>query len=285
MVEQVTEMQKKAAEIAKSICEEGLSQKTQQLVDDSAKIADQTMKEATYQLNDANRKLAQIPEDAMMKLKEVEAKLWQVIAGLQSPSDPNWNGKAIVAQIEALLNPIISGLSSLPVPSIPGLSDIKQLLAKLSELLAMTPESCGISKAELAALVPQKPELPTHLLDTLKSLVEAIQTLCMTLPIVMVNLAFDMLGAIYDMFDQIVGVIGVPPPIYPFSLVKQVPKVGKDIKDFIVNAPGKVNNVVKGVIQEKLQLISALKHPHLPADPLDMTVPKNLPACPKRDKA
>lgn len=285
MVEQVTEMQKKAAETAKSICEEGLSQKTQQLVDDAAKLADQTMKEATQQLNDANRKLAQIPEDAMLKLKEVEAKLWQVIAGLQSPSDPNWDGKAIVAQIEALLNPIISGLSSLPVPSIPGLSDIKELLAKLSELLAMTPESCGISKTELAALVPQKPELPTYLLDTLKSLVEAIQTLCMTLPIVMVNLAFDMLGAIYDMFDQIVGVIGVPPPIYPFSLVKQVPKVGKDIKDFIVNAPGKVNNVVKGVIQEKLQLISALKHPQLPVDPPDMTVPKNLPACPERDKA
>lgn len=285
MVEQVTEMQKKAAETAKSICEEGLSQKTQQLVDDGAKIADQTMKEATQRLNDANRKLAQIPEDAMLKLKEVEAKLWQVIAGLQSPSDPNWDGKAIVAQIEALLNPIISGLSSLPVPSIPGLTDIKELLAKLSELLAMTPESCGISKAELAVLVPQKPELPTHLLDTLKSLVEAIQTLCMTLPIVMVNLAFDMLGAVYDMFDQIVGVIGVPPPIFPFSVIKQVPKVGSDIKDFIVNAPGKVNNVVKGVIQEKLQLISALKHPPLPADPPDMSVPKNLPACPERDKA
>ena len=285
MVEQVTEMQKKAAETAKSVSEEGLSQKTQQLVDDAAKIADQTMKDATRQIYEANRKIAQIPEDAMLKLKEVENKLWQVIAGLKNPSDPTWDGKAIVAEIEALLNPVISGLSSLPVPTIPGLSEIKELLAKLMELLAMTPESCGISKAELAALVPQKPELPTHLLDTLKSLVEAIQTLCQTLPIVMVNLAFEMLAAIYDMFDQIVGVIGVPPPIYPFSLVKQVPKVGKDIKDFIVNAPGKVNNVVKGVIQEKLQLISALKHPPLPADPPDMTVPKNLPACPKRDKA
>ena len=285
MIEQLTDAQRNTSQQSKAVSDAGLSQKTQQLVDDAAKKADQVMKEAMQQLNDANRKIAQVPEDAMLKLKEVEAKLWKIIAGLESPSSPDWDGKAVVAQIEALLKPVISGLSSLPVPSVPGLSDVSELLSKLIELMSMTPESCGISKAELNKLIPNKPDLPTHLLDTLKSLVEAIQTLCMTLPIVMINLAFDMLGAIYDMFDQIVGIIGVPPPIFPFSVVKQVPKVGSDIKDFIVNAPGKVNNVVKGVIQEKLQLISALKHPKLPDEPPSMSVPENLPACPQRDKA
>lgn len=40
---------------------------------------------------------------------------------------------------------------------------------------------------------------------------------------------FAMLGAIYDMFDQIVGIIGVPPPIFPFNLVKQMPTVVQKI--------------------------------------------------------
>ena len=285
MVEEITQTQKAAAEEAKAICQAGAAQMAQQVVDDIAKKTDQAAKDALKQLNEANRKIAQIPEDAMLKLKDVENKLWKIIAGLEDPKSPTWDGKAIVVQIQALLDPVIAGLSSLPVPEIPGLSDISELLAKLMELMAMTPESCGISKEEMMALVPQKPDLPTHLLETLKSLVEAIQTLCMTLPIVMVNLAFDMLSAIYDMFDQIAGYLGFPPAVFPFSLIKQVPKVGSDIKDLIVNAPGKVNNVVKGVIQEKLQLISALKHPALPTDPPTMSVPENLPACPQRENS
>ena len=43
------------------------------------------------------------------------------------------------------------------------------------------------------------------------------------------KVVFAMLGAIYDMFDQIVSIIGVPPPIFPFNLVKQMPTVVQKI--------------------------------------------------------
>ena len=38
----------------------------------------------------------------------------------------------------------------------------------------------------------------------------------------LIKVIFAMLGAIFDMFDQIVGIIGVPPAIFPFNLVKQM---------------------------------------------------------------
>ena len=73
-----------------------------------------------------------------------------------------------------------------------------------------------------------------------------------------------MLVAIYDMFDQIVGIIGVPPAIFPFSLVKQLPNIVDKAIDVSTNAPSQIKTIVEGKIKDMMAASQALAIPNPP---------------------
>ena len=73
-----------------------------------------------------------------------------------------------------------------------------------------------------------------------------------------------MLVAIYDMFDQIVGIIGVPPAIFPFSLVKQLPNIVDKAIEFSTNAPSQIKTIVEGKIKDMMAASQALAIPNPP---------------------
>lgn len=126
------------------------------------------------------QKLAAIPEDIIDGLVKTIEKLMKIINGYENPAMPDFDPSVTITEIENLLNPVISALTSLPVPSIPGLSDISGLLSALS---AMKP-------TEKPKNDFKRPEIPEAMLETLKSLLIAIQSLCIALPLTLINVIF-----------------------------------------------------------------------------------------------
>jgi hypothetical protein len=71
------------------------------------------------------------------------------------------------------------------------------LLSKLTEAL---PPASSMSQGEINAKIPKRPALPTKILDLIGDLISALQSLAATLPMVLINMIFDCLNVIIDLF-------------------------------------------------------------------------------------
>lgn len=107
--------------------------------------------------------------------------LTKTISGVDDASAPDFDADAVIAELQALLNPVVSFITSLPVPPVPGLGDIGKLLSTLSSAKGEAGEG-GIKMPNI--------EPSPALIKTLKDLLAALQSLCVALPMVLINLLF-----------------------------------------------------------------------------------------------
>lgn len=266
-IEAINPSQQATAIETENICQQSLQQKLSQEAAESAK-------KAKEELDKAMQKIAELPYDMIGQLYDVIEKLMKILNGYENPSNPEFNASKIIAKLESMLNPVISALQKLPVPSIPGLSDIVKLLAKLSALASSNDDS---SPPDPKKLLPQ---IPPEVINILEDLLLSIQSLCATLPLVLINVIFQMLNVIIGMFTDIAGIIGVPSIPYPLSLVPDCISMVPDILDFMMNAPIKISLTTRNIIRKKIKQMMDMQIPKFPDN---VEIPESLPCCPDHE--
>lgn len=269
-VEQITKEQAAKTTEIQQECEQSKVQQAQQAAVEQAK-------KAKEELDKLSQSLAKIPEKAIKSLNDAIQQLMKIINGYESPNDPEFDPAKILASIESLLNPVISSLSSLPVPSIPGLSQISGLLAALKSMLSTLSSDSG--SGDGSSMKKPKAEFPPELKATILDLLSAIQSLCTTLPLVLINVIFQMLNIIIKLFSDIAGVIGVPSIPFPLSLVPNCISMMPDIMSFALQVPGQLMNVTSGILKQAYGKISSMQ---FPKPPDDIAKPDELRPCPCR---
>ena len=278
-----------AAENTKT-CEESLAQKTQQ-------EAEEIQKKTKEMLDKAQQQLAALPEIIIGNINDAIKLLLSIINGYKDIDAPDYNPSVTIDQIKALLDPVIAELSSLPVPSIPGLSQISDLLQALKVANAAADKTAqqsqvatnstnalsGDEKQQMktAAKAAVKTDIPPEVMQLLQNLLDSLLALYATIPLVLINVIFQMLNAIIGMFKQIAGIIGVPSIPFPLNLVPNCISMIPDIMEFITRTPGKIMDVSYGTMRRIFTNISNMQVPQAPAN---ATVPKQLPPCPMRDQ-
>lgn len=269
-IQEATEAQKQQADISLKDCMKSLAQQANQL-------AAEQMVKAKEAIDKATQALAQLPEKAIGSLNEAITMLLNIVNGHVNTTSSKFNAETIIAQLEALLNPVIKALSSLPIPAIPGLTLIKQILKALKALIASL-SSSGTEQN----LYMSTAEIPPELMDLLRDLLSAIQSLCTTLPLVLINLVFQMLNCIISLFKQIAGILGVPSIPYPLNLVPKCIEMMPDIMAFILQVPGKLFDAMYGTLKRAFGSITDLNFPEMP-DKIEL--PKLYVPCPLRSNS
>lgn len=269
-IEQISSEQAKKTIEIKAECAQSVAQKMEQK-------ATEQIKKAKEELDKLSQSLAKIPEKAIKNLNEAIYKLMKIINGYEQPDDPEFDPAKIIAKIKSLLKPVVSALSSLPVPKIPGLSNISKLLDALTYMISSTSDNDTKS-----SIKKPKAEYPPNLKATLLDLLSAIQSLCTTLPLVLINLIFQMLDVIVGLFNDIAGVIGVPSIPYPLNLIPNCISMMPDIMNFALQVPGKLMNTIDGTLKQAYGKITSMQFPETPDD---VQKPELLSPCPCEERA
>ena len=134
--------------------------------------------------------------------------------------------------------------------------------------------SNGISSASLS-------EIPPQLMAMLNNLLNSLLSLCSTLPLVLINLVFQMLNVIIGLFKQIAGILGVPSIPFPLNLVPNCIAMMPDLMNFTLQLPGKMFDAAYGTLKSTYGKIMSLQIPEIP-DGIKM--PDSLASCPQREK-
>ena len=268
-VEKLTDKQIRAADEAEGLCQMSLDQTMKQAV------AEQ-MKKAKEAVDKVQQQLAEFPENAIKDLNDAIKLLISIISGNMPANDKSFDPKVVIAQLEAMLKPVLSALSSLPVPEIPGLAQIADILAALkafmSSLGSQTEKTVSTSQAQIP------PELNALLRDLLGSIV----SMTSTLPLVLINLVWQMFNAIIGMFKQIAGVIGVPSIPFPLNLVPNCIAMMPDLMQFMLKAPCQIVGATCSGLMNAFGQITSMQIPSMP-DRIEL--PKPLPSCPVHSSA
>ncbi len=128
----------------------------------------------------------------------------------------------------------------------------------------MSTDSSGetdISEEELYKLIPTAPDIPPSVIEKAEKIVKLIGQVIQYLPIFMIDAIVQMLQAIKSMFDQIVGIIGVPPMIFPFTLVDSLAALVPKVKQLILTTPPEIEELIKQKIKKKFHYAAALSIP------------------------
>lgn len=159
-------------------------------------------------------------------------------------NSPEFDGDIAIGDFKKLLDPLIGAIS--PIESIVGkVPLIGDIMGAISKLIANN-DNGGLTKTEIKLRVPNKPEIPTSLINKVNETCQTVQEFCFRLPMLLIDVIFQMLNAIFDMFNQIAGVIGVPSFPFPFNLVTSMPSMMSKVEDFVTSAPSQVKNIVMG---------------------------------------
>lgn len=266
-IEKLTAQQKQVGDTVEDTCTRSLAQQAEQ-------IAQEKMQEAKELLDKGQQMLAQLPEQAIMKLDEAIKFLMSIINGYIDVDSPEFDPMAIIKKIEEMLNPLIDTLCALPVPTVPGLEEIADLLDALKAMITSMSEGngeAGLPSAELPSV-----EIPPTLMATLKRLVNSLMSLCTTLPFVFINLIFQMFAAVIKMFKRIAEELGFPEIPYPLSLVPECIEMIPDMMNFVKDCPTKIYDTAYGAMKKMYGKITSLQVPSLPDD---IKAPKSLPTC------
>ena len=290
--EKLTDQQKQVSDMLEESCQASLVQQNKQK-------AQESLQKAKEQLDKQSQMLAQLPEQAVIKLDKAEKQLMSIIDGYVDIDSPEFNIDKIIKQIEQMIKPLINMLGSIPVPSIPGIQQISDLLTALKTLIKITDDKKdkenkeddqnenledqlkqgledGMDKiSEIEVKVPPV-EIPPKLIETAKRLIISIISLCVMLPLVLINLIFQMIAAIIKMFKKISEKLGYPEIPYPLNLVANCLEMMPEIIKFVKNAPTKLYDTVCGSLKKAYGKITSLQVPSIPDD---VNVPKSLQTC------
>ena len=162
--------------------------------------------------------------------------------------------------IKSMIDPMMSIASPIEgiAGNIPLLGDLIPLLTQMST------DSSGetdISEEELYKLIPTAPDIPPSVIEKAEKIVKLIGQVIQYLPIFMIDAIVQMLQAIKSMFDQIVGIIGVPPMIFPFTLVDSLAALVPKVKQLILTTPPEIEELIKQKIKKKFHYAAALSIP------------------------
>ena len=299
--EKLTDQQKQVSDMLEESCQASLVQQNKQK-------AQEQLQKAKEQLDKQSQMLAQLPEQAVIKLDKAEKQLMSIIDGYVDIDSPEFNLDKIIKQIEQMIKPLINMLGSIPVPSIPGIQQISDLLTALKTLIKITDDKKakkdkenveggenkeddqnenledqleqgledGMDKiSEIEVKVPPA-EIPPKLIETAKRLIISIISLCVMLPLVLINLIFQMIAAIIKMFKKIAEKLGYPEIPYPLNLVANCLEMMPEIIKFVKNAPTKLYDTVCGSLKKAYGKITSLQVPSIPDD---VNIPKSLQTC------
>lgn len=281
MIEKITAKQEVDADESTQVAKQGEEQKESQVADQKAAKADQdkakeksAMADAKAMTDAVNKQLAKIPQkieealdDAISAMQKalgydpVIPKMTIVKPDGSSIEVPDFDPDKILKDIKKIIDPVLGALSPVEsvVGKIPVVGDIISLLTKLGT--QEFPGESEISMKEIRELVPTPPDFPPSIMQKAKRLLQLVQQFLMMLPIILIDVIFQMLCAIYDMFDQIVGILGVPPPIFPLNLVKQMPTLMPKVKTLMQQLPTQVDTLVVEKLKQKYQVAMALQIP------------------------
>ena len=181
--------------------------------------------------------------------------------------------------IKKALNPVLAGISPVEavVGKVPVLGDLMGMLTTVSS----ESKPVSLSKEDIKKLVPKPPEIPQSVKNTIDGLINDIISFCNQLPMLLIDILFQMMAVIPDLFNMIAGVIGVPSIPFPLNLVSQMPALMPKIKKLITELPSQVKNLVEGVIRQKYAESMALAVPAAPISKLppkpQVVTPKSIP--------
>lgn len=281
MIEKITPKQEVDAEQSTETAKQGEEQKETQVADQKAAKADQdkakeksALADAKAATDKANKELAKIPQkieealddaiEAMEKALGWQPKVKKVTIikkNGEKKEVPDFDPDEVLKDIKKIIDPVLDALSPVEsvVGKIPVVGDIISVLTKLGT--QEFPGESEISMKDIRELVPTPPDFPPSIMQKAKLLLQLVQQFLMMLPIILIDVIFQMLCAIYDMFDQIVGILGVPPPIFPFNLVKQMPTLMPKVKTLMQQLPTQVDTLVVEKLKQKYQVAMALQIP------------------------
>ena len=247
MAEELTEAQKATEENTLKAAAENVSQKAEQAMADAAAGAQALIDNATQALADIPGKI----EDTINDIKETfEKLLGRVKTPTTDPDSLDFDFNAAMGKVKQLLDPLISVVKPIEavVGKVPIIGDLASAMTTMSSQAA--PQS-GLSKEDIKAMVPAKPEIPPALKVALEKLLDTIQALCIQLPMLLINLIFEMINVIYSKLQIITSVIPLG-SFFPLSLVPSAIQAAPKIKDFVTNAPGEIKNMVEGLLKDKM---------------------------------
>lgn len=216
----------------------------------------------------ANQELAKLPQKIEDDLDEFNKTLKKLMGKNVSPkvdvNSSEFDMDAALGDLNNILKPLLGAISPIEsvVGKVPVIGDLGGAITKITS----AGDTGGLSKEEVKKLVPTPPDIPPSLNSKVQESLVTTQEFCSQLPMLLFKVIFKMLGAIYDMFDMISGVIGVPPPKFPFNLVKQMPTVVDLIQNFATSAPSQVKTIVEGKMKDMMATSQALAIPKPPSE-------------------
>lgn len=267
-VEQISEAQKENSAAAQSTAEAAVAQKAEQ----TQAIADQAVADATAQANaaidKANQALADLPGKIEETIDDFKKAIEDMLnASMPPAADPNsydFDVDAVLGKLKGVLNPVTSAISPVEqvVGKVPVLGD---LMSALTAVTSQSGPTTSLSKEDIKKMVPEPPEIPPALMAKIKAIKDDLIMFSIQLPTLLIDVIFQMLSSVFDMINMIAGVIGVPPMIFPFSLIKALPPLMPKIKTLVTQMPTIVEDTIKGVVKQKMAEAQALSIPQTPS--------------------
>ena len=216
------------------------------------------------------QKIAEIPLKIEETIQEIKDKLDKLLGkyldDIMYPHSPDFNLQKLLDKIDKLLNPVIS--TTAPLKSVAGKIPV---VGDLSGILAALSSGGGgqqMSKNDIKKLIPKPPELDSQLLAKVNGIYEDIMATVQTLPMVLIDVIFQMLKMIYDKLKIIVQVIPLG-NMFPLSLVSACIEAVPKIKELIQQLPALVKHAVEGKVRQKLAEAAAMKLPKVPSPTID----------------
>ena len=271
LAEEIEKADKEAIEQKEKQVQEQLQAQTDQAAAQAQKLAE----DAQAKIAEANRKLAELPKEIDKTIEETKKKLDAFLGKtLPKEGDPNnidFDPEKIMDPIKSALNPVLGAIGPVEsvVGKVPVLGDLMGMLTSVSS--QSSPSS--ISKEDIKKLVPKPPEIPKEVQNSIDGLINDIISFCNQLPMLLIDILFQMMAVIPSLFNMIAGVIGVPSIPFPLNLVTEMPALMPKIKKLVTELPTQVKQLVEGVVKQKYAESMALA---VPKPPVGLPQPEDI---------
>lgn len=227
----LTDEQKFDAKISQNASKKADEQKETQLSAQAQAMADELAADACAEIDKAKQAIADLPgkiEDKISELKKkFEAFLGKIDTSDVDPERLEFDPDKAIAKVKKVVQPALASVKPLEAVAgkVPIIGDLVVLFAEASA--AKAPAS-DMTKEEIKKAVPTKPEIPPAIKNSIDALIDTIKTVCMTLPMTLINLIFMMINVIYSKLKIITSIIPLG-GMFPLSLVgtamSSVPKI------------------------------------------------------------
>lgn len=130
--------------------------------------------------------------------------------------------------------------------------------AKAAKELAAKQQALAAQQANAVAGAfknMKPPKLPTGIMQQIEDMTKAVMQIVQNIPMVLIGILFGLIGQIFDAFNQIVGIIGVPSLPSPLGdTMTLIPNVIEIIK-FVIGLPMSLVTVVKAILVKKMKVL------------------------------